>query len=138
MSRSNSNKALSLTSFPISPIFQNNRVSRVIRMLQLFFQMVFLAHISGCLFSYTAIAAKTKNGGEWDPNSWVGRYAIGHEDNLDENIYDHLPRMYMVSFYWAITTLTTVGYGDIFPYTTQEMLLTVCIQFTGTMVFGYM
>jgi hypothetical protein len=40
------------------------------------------------------------------------------------------------SFYWGITTLTTVGFGDISASTEGEMLFAAFAELIGTMVFG--
>ena len=39
-------------------------------------------------------------------------------------------------FWWAITTLTTVGYGDIYPTTTEGRLIAVCLMVSGICVLG--
>jgi len=108
--------------------------SRVLRMFMLFFYVVFLSHIAGCLFAMTALSEKKNNDGEWMEESWVARYAsaTGDEDALTSKF-----RLYVLSFYWAITTLTTVGYGDLLPFTNDEIMLAVVVQFVGTMVFAY-
>jgi voltage-gated potassium channel len=38
--------------------------------------------------------------------------------------------------WWAITTLTTVGYGDIYPTTTQGRLIAVGLMISGICVLG--
>ena len=39
--------------------------------------------------------------------------------------------------YWAFTTLTTVGYGDVLPVSRAEMVVTMIVQFAGTCILGY-
>lgn len=44
--------------------------------------------------------------------------------------------IYITSLYWVVTTLTTVGYGDIFGTTVEEYLYTMCVEFIGILVFS--
>jgi voltage-gated potassium channel Kch len=39
-------------------------------------------------------------------------------------------------FWWAITTVTTVGYGDRYPTTTEGRLLAVMLMFMGISLVG--
>lgn len=45
----------------------------------------------------------------------------------EENGFSNIP----VSLYWAVVTLTTVGYGDIAPQTVPGRLIAAIVMFTG-------
>ena len=64
-----------------------------------------------------------------DDDGWVMRYFPDEED-------DKLS-LYLRSFYFVLTTMSTVGYGDIGPKRTGEILCAMFVQFLGCALFGY-
>ena len=45
--------------------------------------------------------------------------------------------LYVACVYWAVTTVTTIGYGDIAPTTTAERVFVMASMFVGAAVFSY-
>ena len=43
----------------------------------------------------------------------------------------------MASMYWAITTMSTVGYGDITSYTEAEQILAIIWMLFGVCFFSF-
>ncbi|GMI67747.1 K+ transporter 1 [Hibiscus trionum] len=71
---------------------------------------LFSVHCAGCF--YCRIAAKYHDPGK----IWLSE-SMG--DNFQEQ---SLSIRYVTSIYWSITTLTTVGYGDLHTVNTHEMI----------------
>ena len=46
------------------------------------------------------------------------------------------PEQYMTSFYFVVTTMTTVGYGDMSPSTQIEQVFVVLLMSVGVFVFS--
>ena len=44
---------------------------------------------------------------------------------------------YLRALYWCITTLATVGYGDIVPKTNPQTMYTMVVMLLGVGVYGY-
>lgn len=79
-----------------------------------------VAHWVACGFFYVSRYTGT-------PESWIYQYSLQDADLIDQ---------YVASFYWAITTLTTTGYGDIRPVNTTEKVYGVCIMVVSAVVFS--
>ena len=64
---------------------------------------------------------------------WCARTGIGPEQNASK------AELYLTSTYWAMTTLSTIGYGDISPSlkNTGEVGFVLFVQLVGIFVFSY-
>lgn len=80
----------------------------IFRLLMLVFWILMAAHLIACL--------------------WI--LVSGNPDNL-------IPvDRYISSFYWTMTTLATIGYGDITPKGSQQMLFVIVIEVLGAAMYG--
>ena len=101
---------------------------RIIPLLFLVGKMTFLAHTLGCF--WYAIGAWQAGDGSSGTATWITSY--GGEDERTAGEY------YIWSIYWALTTLTTVGYGDIIPTNDIERLYALMALLLSALVFGAM
>ena len=64
---------------------------------------------------------------EGDANSWMA----GEVNEMSQN------DKYLTSFYFTITTITTVGYGDFSASTFIEKIVCIIMMFVGVMAFSF-
>lgn len=64
---------------------------------------------------------------ETSSESWIVRHGFVDRGPADKLLF---------SFYWALTTLTSVGYGDIHPKTRPELLLSMATMCLGVIVIA--
>ena len=66
--------------------------------------------------------------GKTSPSTWIDDYhSLG---------YNAL-QLYAVSMYWTVTTITTVGYGDISGTNSLEMFFCSVIMLVGVIAFSF-
>ena len=94
----------------------------VIRVAKYFVSTLLLIHWLACGWFFAALAAG------FPADSWVIRAGIGASEQTVQ---------YIRSLYWTVTTMTTVGYGDITPATKAEYLLATLIMLMGASLYAF-
>ncbi|CAG9325585.1 unnamed protein product [Blepharisma stoltei] len=102
----------------------SSAVAASIQVIKLIVFALLVAHWCACMWFFICYddAATT-------PITWVGlSYQQGN---------DNIITLYVKALYFSITTVATVGYGDLKPYTTNEKLFCVCMLFIAVIIFSY-
>lgn len=82
----------------------------LVRLLKFLAMLTLSVHLAACIWHWTAKSQ------DYDPTTWISR-----TNNIDTPIY----RKYIISLYWALVTLATIGYGDIRPYSQNEQIFSI-------------
>jgi hypothetical protein len=83
--------------------------------------MCFIVHMMGCFWYFIADL-------EGSPDNWIMRCGYIDADTGAK---------YLASLYWSVTTLTTIGYGDIVPFTNLEKSITILWMMFGVGFYSF-
>ena len=86
------------------------------------FSILYINHLMCCFWYFQAKMD------DFPPDCWVQQ-----EDLMEADI----STKYMVSYYWAFQTLTTVGYGDITVGSDTEKFMASCWMIFGVGFYSY-
>ena len=120
------------------------------RILKIFFTMMIIGHWLCCCWFYigaydtvlcdgepqiNGVCEDLEREGHRAPDGsllrgWVHAHFSGAASNASYS------QKYVAAMYWAMMTMTTVGYGDISANTHYEMVMSVCGMILGGFVFG--
>jgi len=92
-------------------------VKDIVEMINLLLYVMIITHFMACTFIYL---------GNLGPAYWIRKNGFDKKSNFS---------IYVFSFYWIITTLTTVGYGDYTGAEMEEIIFTMILEFIGLTFF---
>ena len=98
-----------------------------------------IIHCVSCLWLYVGEARYLPEEDERPP-TWIYNPESGLNYENDAKIFIEATEVtkYITSFYWVVTTLTTVGYGDYKGFTNNEYTFTYIVEFIGILFFSIM
>lgn len=106
-------------------------------LIVLILETVLLAHVMACLWFFFGALNSEQQHYDGAETSWLQEAypdAPILRDDTNRTVDWYIER-YTVSIYWAFTTITTVGYGDITATNVLEQILCLICMFIGVVVF---
>jgi len=78
-----------------------------------------MAHYLGCGFHYISISGS---------HSWIKQFNIENSDWFVRYVY---------CIYFSFVTMSTIGYGDIYPVSVEEKIYVIAMLIIGSGWFAY-
>jgi hypothetical protein len=66
---------------------------------------------------------------------WI--FIGGTGEYTSSGVYISNGAVYLEAFYWTVTTLTTIGYGDITPANPLQFIFVIIIMLMGAAIYGF-
>lgn len=109
----------------LNVVFRLLRLIRLFRIIHLYSRILaFSAQTNNRLLYIVAVSGIAVSGGA------IGLYLV--EGNVPESKVTNLGD----AFWWAIVTVTTVGYGDVYPVTTEGKIIASVLMIFGIAILG--
>ena len=101
----------------------SSSIATLLVMFRLVSVIFFIAHWTACWWYFIGSIEMLDN-----PTTWIRENRIDNKPLFDK---------YVASLYWSFTTMTTVGYGDIVPFTISEKIYAMFSMVVACGVFAY-
>jgi hypothetical protein len=102
-------------------LYLEGKSETIFSLLKLLLKVLAVCHCFACLWHLTALKSSAEN-------NWVTKQGLSNSPWNER---------YLRSLYYTIVTMTTVGYGDIFPQNQSEMILSFLLMLFGSGLIGY-
>ena len=97
-------------------------ISPISRMFTLFCTFFTIAHYCACAFWFTGYC-------EIPGDSWLTSARISSKPKAIQ---------YFHTLYYITTTILTIGYGDLHPYTFKEVCVVICVEAVGVFFYNFL
>jgi CRP-like cAMP-binding protein len=93
------------------------------------------SHVVACCWHFLHTLAASDGSGT--PTWWTTYCQTALPLDDGDMCSASLHTRYILSLYWAVTTLTTIGYGDILPVTNSEYIYTILCMYVGVSFYAF-
>jgi len=102
-----------------------------LRIIRILFIMGYVCHLMACLWTFAGRSADLDG-----KNSWLAM-DLQVFTAADTTGGPKVMKIYLGAFYYSLTTMTTVGYGDVHPYSNLERIVAMFLMLNGGFMYAY-